>query len=154
MKKLLVIAISILLLVCILTGCTPTLTADLPTILEDINSTYGFESMTEIGSTGELSQYYLIDISDVKSFAAEFSTGSTITTEIVLVEAVNDASAQNIYSALQNYYETRVDMAQSYDPEYAKLLGLCDVTQNGVYVSLIISDKVLEITETYNSYFE
>ena len=75
MKKLLVIAISILLLVCILTGCTPTLTADLPTILEDINSTYGFESMTEIGSTGELSQYYLIDISDVKSFAAEFSTG-------------------------------------------------------------------------------
>lgn len=154
MKKLLIVFVSLLLSLCILSGCTQTLTADLNTILDDINTTYGFDSMTEIGSTGELGQYYLIEISDVKSFAAEFSTGSTITTEIVLVEAVNEASAQNVYSALQNYYETRVDMAQSYDPEYAKLLGLCDVTQNGVYVSLIISDRATEITETYNSYFE
>ncbi len=154
MKKLLSVFISLLLCVCVLAGCTATLSSDLPTILSDINSTYGFDSMTRIDSTGGLSQYYLIEISDVKSFAAEFSTGSTITTEIILVEAVNDASAQNVYSALQNYYETRVDMALSYDPEYAKLLNMCEVSKNGVYVSLIISDKVAEITETYNSYFE
>lgn len=150
--------ISLLSVLCIalvlLCGCEKELTAQLPDILDDINTSFSFNDMIILKTPSELTDYYLIETEDVASFAAEFSTGSTYTTEIVLVEAVDEDSAAEICDVLNNYYRARLDMADTYDPQYAQVLSDCSVSISGKYVSLIISDKYDEITALYNSYFE
>lgn len=137
-----------------LCGCEKELTADLNTVMADINEQFAFENMNEIESKEELSQYYLVEKEEVNTFAAEFSTGKSYTTEIIFVEAVDEESAQNVAKVLNNYYRTRVDMANTYDANFAFILSSCSVKTQGRYVSLVISDKSTEIEEVYNSYFE
>lgn len=137
-----------------LCGCEKELTADLNTVMADINEQFAFENMNEIESKEELSQYYLVEKEEVNTFAAEFSTGKSYTTEIIFVEAVDEESAQNVAKVLNNYYRTRVDMANTYDANFAFILSSCSVKTQGRYVSLVISDKSAEIEEVYNSYFE
>ena len=137
-----------------LCGCEKEITADLNTVMADINEQFAFENMNEIESKEELSQYYLVEKEEVNTFAAEFSTGKSYTTEIIFVEAVDEESAQNVAKVLNNYYRTRVDMANTYDANFAFILSSCSVKTQGRYVSLVISDKSAEIEEVYNSYFE
>lgn len=137
-----------------LCGCEKELTADLNTVMADINEQFAFENMNEIESKEELSQYYLVEKEEVNTFAAEFSTGKSYTTEIIFVEAVDEELAQNVAKVLNNYYRTRVDMANTYDANFAFILSSCSVKTQGRYVSLVISDKSTEIEEVYNSYFE
>ena len=137
-----------------LCGCEKELTSDLGTIMSDINEQFAFENMNELESKDELSQYYLVNKEEVNTFAAEFSTGKSYTTEIILVEAVDDVAAENVSKTLENYYQTRVDMANTYDPDFAFILSSCSVKTQGRYVTLVISDKAKEIEELYNSYFE
>lgn len=137
-----------------LCGCEKELSADLNTVMADINKQFAFENMNEIESKQELSQYYLVEKEEVNTFAAEFSTGNSYTTEIIFVEAVDEVAAENVAKVLSNYYRTRVDMANTYDPDFAYILSKCSVKRDGRYVSLVISDKVEEIEEVYNSYFE
>lgn len=137
-----------------LCGCEKELTADLNTVMADINEQFAFENMNEIESKEELSQYYLVEKEEVNTFAAEFSTGKSYTTEIIFVEAVDEESAQNVAKVLNNYYRTRVDMANTYDANFAFILSSCSVKTQGRYVSLVISDKSAEIEQVYNSYFE
>ena len=137
-----------------LCGCEKELTADLNTVMADINEQFAFENMNEIESKEELSQYYLVEKEEVNTFAAESSTGKSYTTEIIFVEAVDEESAQNVAKVLNNYYRTRVDMANTYDANFAFILSSCSVKTQGRYVSLVTSDKSAEIEEVYNSYFE
>ncbi len=137
-----------------LCGCEKKLTADLDSIMANINEQFAFDGMNEIESKSELNQYYLIEKDDVNTFAAEFSSGNSYTTEIIFVEAVDETSAENVAVVLNNYYRTRVDMANTYDANFAFILSSCSVKTQGRYVSLVISDKAEEIEGIYNSYFE
>lgn len=147
----LILAVFFILTLC---GCEKELTTDLETVISDINEKFAFDTMNEIESKEELSQYYLIETDDVNTFAAEFSTGKSYTTEIILVEAVDEISAENVAKVLENYYRTRVDMANTYDANFAYILSSCSVKTEGRYVSLVIADNAQEIEEVYNSYFE
>ena len=153
MKRLMSL-VFVTLLMLTLCGCEKELTADLNTVMADINKQFAFENMNEIESKEELSQYYLVEKDDVNTFAAEFSTGNSYTTEIIFIEAVNEESAENIAMVLNNYYRTRVDMANTYDANFAFILSSCSVKTDGRYVSLVISEKAEDIEEVYNSYFE
>ena len=137
-----------------LCGCEKELTTDLNTVMADINEQFAFDSMNVIESKDDLNQYYLIEKDDVNTFAAEFSTGKTYTTEIIFVEAIDETSAENVAKVLGNYYRTRVDMANTYDANFAYVLSSCSVKTQGRYVSLIISEKAEEIEEVYKSYFK
>lgn len=154
MKRTFLLLFTFVLFLFFLTGCEKTLTADLPTIMQDINFSEDYIDMKIIEDVSELETYYLINPSYVKSFAVEISKEESDFTEIILVEAVDIDKANEISSLLDNYYRTKLDMAQTYEDEFAKLLQKCSVKQNGVYVSLIICDDVNEVEKIYNSYFE
>ena len=154
MKRVIALLLVVVLSALVFCGCEYKLTTDLYSVMAEINEKYEYDNMNILQSVDELNEFYLIEKEDVVSFAAEFSTGNSYTTEIVLVEAVDEKSAQDVSSVLNNYYQTRVDMAQTYDDYYAHILSSCSVVVKGRYVSLIISDKASEIEELYNSYFE
>lgn len=153
MKKLGICLLSILLSLCILSACG-TAQVDLKTVFDEINSQFGISDLTVIEDASKLNRYYMIEEDSVKQFAAEFSAESSVFTEIVLIEAVDDASAGEIATLLNNHYQSRLSEAKSYNPESVAMLENCSVEQNGAYVSLIIDEKAAEIKAVYDSYFE
>ncbi len=134
-------------------GCSDTKEVNLPEMMNEINSEFGIFGLTQVEDADKLNLYYQIDASDVKQFAAEFSLESTTPTEVVLVEAVNADSVSRIVSALQLRFDSQKLNFGSYNPDAVKIFDDCKVSQNGNFVSMIISEQVAEITEKYNSYF-
>ena len=154
MKRVIALLLVVVLSALVFCGCEYKLTTDLSSVMAEINEKYEYDNMNILQSVDELSQYYLVEKEEVNTFAAEFSTGKSYTTEIIFVEAVDEESAQNVAKVLNNYYRTRVDMANTYDANFAFILSSCSVKTQGRYVSLVISDKSAEIEEVYNSYFK
>ncbi len=154
MKKLALCLLSLILTFCMLTACSGTADMDLATVFDDINTQFEITDLTVIDDVAKLNRYYMIEEDKVEQFAAEFSAESSVFTEIVLVQAVDEASATEIATLLNNHYQSRLSEAKSYNPESVKMLESCSVEQNGTYVSLIIDEKAQEIKSVYNSYFE
>ncbi len=154
MKRFTVCLLSLLLSLCLLTACSGTYNIDLLAVFDDINTQFDISGLTVIDDIDKLNRYYMIEEDMVKQYAAEFSSESSVFTEIILIEAVDDASATEVATLLNNHYQSRLSEAKSYNPESVKMLESCSVEQNGNYVSLIIADNADEIEAVYNSYFE
>lgn len=154
MKRKIILVLLLIFISLIFASCQSQINTSLQTVLDSINSELQFSDMKVLESTDELNMYYLIEKEDVDDFAAEISTNDSDMTEIVFVKASDKSAATDIAACLNNYYQTRVDMANSYDSQYAKLLSKCSVQQKGLYVSLIIAEDVDGVTDVYNSYFE
>lgn len=137
-----------------LTACTQSADVDLQAVFDDINTQFEISDLTVIDDVSKLNRYYMIEEDKVGQFAAEFSAESSVFTEIVLIEAVDDTAAADIATLLNNHYQSRLNEAKSYNPESVQMLENCSVEQNGTYVSLIISDEADDIKAVYNSYFE
>lgn len=153
MKRFGVCLLSLLLSLCMLTACG-TADVDLKVVFDDINTQFAISDLTVIEDASKLNRYYMIEEDTVKQFAAEFSAESSVFTEIVLVEAVDETSATEIATLLNNHYQSRLSEAKSYNPEAVAMLENCSVEQNGAYVSLIIGENASEIKAVYDSYFE
>ena len=154
MKRTLLCVVSLLLSVCMLVACGSAKSVDLKTVFDDINSKFGFTDLIVLEEASKLNRYFQIDESKVKQFAAELSTESSVFTEIILIEAVDEAAAKEMVTALNNHLQTRKDEAKSYNPESVAMLDKCTVENNGTYVTLIIDEKASEIRDLYNSYFK
>lgn len=154
MKKLCVCLLLILLSLCMFTACSTRADVDLQTVFNDINTQFEISDLTVIDDVSKLNRYYMIEEDKVKQYAAEFSAESSVFTEIVLIEAIDETAASEIATLLNNHYQSRLSEAKSYNPESVQMLESCTVECNGTYVSLIISDKADDIREVYNSYFE
>lgn len=154
MKRICVCLLSLVLSLCMLTACSGGADVDLATVFDDINTQFEITDLTVIDDISKLNRYYMIEEDKVEQYAAEFSAESSVFTEIVLVEAVDEAAASEIATLLNNHYQSRLSEAKSYNPESVKMLESCSVEQNGTYVSLIIDERAQEIKAVYNSYFE
>ncbi len=153
MKKIAICLLSLILSLCMLTACGSA-DVDLKAVFDDINSQFGISDLTVIEEASKLNRYYMIEEAKVKQFAAEFSAESSVFTEIVLVEGVDEAAASEIATFLNNHLQSRLSEAKSYNPESVAMLEGCSVDQNGTYVSLIIADNAADIKAVYDSYFE
>lgn len=122
---------------------------DLNAVLDKINTENNL-SLEKVDSTKALKRYYLIDEADVKQFAAEMDKSNTnAPIDIVLVEATNAEAAGRVKSALDTKYSSVVNTYTSYTPEKADMVKACKVTQDGNFISLIISDNADKMVKTY-----
>ncbi|MBE6823802.1 MAG: DUF4358 domain-containing protein [Ruminococcaceae bacterium] len=144
----------VLLLAFSVVGCSSSADVDLNKVLDDINAQFDAQDLKVLEDASDLERYYMITEDMVEQFAVEFSTQSSVFTEVVLVEAVDDAAAAEVATLLNNHYQSRLSEAKSYNPESVAMLESCSVEQNGTYVSLIIGDDATQMKEIYNSYFE
>lgn len=151
MKKIIAFIISA---ICILSfaGCsdnTQPKDVDLNTVLTDINTACEITDAEKLSDVKDLSDYYLIDAKLVSSFAGEINTGSL--TEIVLVKAADEQSAKTVAEKLEARLQSKGSEAASYSPENYEIIKSCKVTTDGVYVSMIVTEKADKALEIYNA---
>ena len=94
---------------------------------------------------------YGIESAWVKSSACFITMGGAFPDEIVMVEAVDTASADSIGQKLETRLADVKNQAQNYDAESFALLEKCKVTVKGVYVTLFISAKSAGMQEIFDS---
>lgn len=146
MKKILCLLTAILMLVAMLSACTDAKEVDLPTLLADINSQFGFSDLKNIEDADMLNRYYQIDQNDVKQLAAELSTAASQYSEVVMVEAVDSDAVDRIAAILNNHLDAQLSTAKSYDAAQVSMIEACKVQQTGNYVYLVVDEKASDIS--------
>ncbi len=149
MKKITAIILAALMLMGVLAACGGSsnsgASVDLNTVMTGVNTAFGMSDMKTVSSADDLNRYYQVDKNDVKSFAAEMTTNSSLYTEVVLVEAVDSAAADRVKAALDKHLSTQLSDAKSYHADQVALIESCSAQQAGNYVFLVISDKFNDI---------
>jgi len=148
MKKFLVIAVALILVVCTFAACSGKTDVDLSSLLTDINSAHGITDLKILESTSDLNRYYSIAEEDVKQFAAELTTKASQYNEVIIVEAVDAAAADRVATQLNNHLDTQLNTAKSYDKDAVAMIEACSVKQSNNIVYLVISEQSAEITKT------
>ena len=133
----------IILLLSVLTGCKNSAGVDPKAIMNDIKMQYAdtMTDMRDLEDSADLQTYYYIEPEDVRTFAAAIKTDAAdAPVEIVLVEAIDENAAQNVYTALERRYNSIVSQYASYSPEQLSMAQACEVTQNGSFVTMIVAE--------------
>lgn len=155
MKKTCKLAAFFAIIICTLVsmGCSSQpRQVDLNNVMKKIDETYKIENTEKIEDKSKLKKLYQIDEADVESFAAEVDEKGM--NEIILIKAVDSKAAERISGKLQIRLSSKKSLAASYDAETLHLIKKCKVmTNNDVYVNLIVANEVDNITETYGEFF-
>ena len=69
----------------------------------------------------------------------------------MLVKAKDDAGAVQIKKALDTRFASKLAQNQNYNAEQAKMIEGCKVEQNGMYITMIVSDNAEKITQIFKS---
>lgn len=92
--------------------------------------------------------------SDMLKQSASFVTMSgTFPDEVILTEAVDDAAAEAIASALQKRLDEVMVQSKTYDAENYEAAQQCKVARNGLFIALILSPNQADMTAIYESFF-
>lgn len=142
------------MIICLFCSCT-TKEADLSVVLDKINSSCNLSGLTQIADANDLNSYYGIEPDDVKQFAAEIDENSSdAPVEIVMVEAKDSTAAQNVSTKLTNRYNSIYNMYASYSKDQLAVVEKCQVTTDGNFVTLIVSDKAQSMLDVFYSYIK
>lgn len=142
------------MIICLFCSCT-TKEADLSVVLDKINSSCNLSGLTQIADANDLNSYYGIEPDDVKQFAAEIDENSSdAPVEIVMVEAKDSTAAQNVSTKLTNRYNSIYNMYASYSKDQLAVVEKCQVTTDGNFVTLIVSDKAQSMLDIFYSYIK
>ena len=148
MKKVLTIAVALVLVACCLVACGGKTDIDLSSLLTDINNSHGISDLKILETTGDLNRYYSIAEEDVKQFAAELTTQASQYNEVIIIEAVDADAAGRIATQLNSHLDAQLNTAKSYDKDAVAMIESCSVKQSDNIVYLVISDKSADITKT------
>jgi hypothetical protein len=134
-------------------GCSGSKDVDLKSVLSDINSKYSSSTsgLTELDDVSDLNKYYQISTDDVKQFAAEITSDSSqAPIEIIMIEANDSDSASSVKSALDSRYQTIYSQYASYSAEQFEMVKNCEVTTNGNFVIMVVSEDYDGIMSVIN----
>lgn len=147
MKRIISIVLVAILMMAALSACGGgAKDVNLSTVIETVNSQFGYTDLKVLEDTDALNRYYQISADDVKQFAAELSTTASQYTEVVLVEAVDADAAGRVKTQLDAHLGTQLNTAKSYDAEQVAMIEACSTKQVGNFVYLVVSDKFAEVT--------
>lgn len=151
MKKLTIFAVSVMMAF-VLTACSAgggkMVLSD---VYNDIKAQVNLSEMNQLESTESLDRYYGISAESVDEFAGGINNSGVEQEEIVLIKAKDKASAEGIKTALDNRYNAKLNENKNYNPQQAEMIEKCKVEQNGLYVSMIVSENAEKITEIFKT---
>lgn len=155
MKRIVAIAVALLVVVCSLAACGgseestkpatfngTTKDVDLSGVMKMINEKF------DLGEKRELSdseRYYGISTPDLKQFFAQKPVSDREFNEIVICEAATPDSVHRIENKLNRPLDDAFKQAKSYSKEDLAVVEKCKVVVNGKYVYLVISPYAAEI---------
>ncbi len=152
MKRLIALLL-VLASLCALSACggnAEEVTVDLDAVKAQIISSLEISDPLDI-TTGRLYDLYAIDPETVKASACFITMGGAFPDEIVMVQAVDAATAKQIAEKLQARLLDVTNQAHNYDAESFALLEKCKVETVGTYVHLFISAKSAEMRAIFDS---
>lgn len=150
MKKIISVAVAIVLCLSLLVGCGSK-DVNLNDVMSKLNSDYSL-SLVTLSSADELNTYYSINTEDVKQFAAENDSTNDAPKEIVMIEATDADAASRVEEALTARLNSIMATYNSYSPDQVDMVKACKVTKDGNFVSLIVADNAPDMLDIYYEY--
>ncbi len=145
-----VIAFSLAALMLLFCACGKTAEAKpLADVFNEIKAQAAFENITELKEARQLDRRYGITEDMVAEFAGCNNATGGNQEEIVLIKAADESKAAAVKEKLDKRYESKLSQSKNYNAEQAAVVEKCSVTQDGLYVAMIVSDKADKITEIY-----
>ena len=143
MKKVISVAVALVLCLSIFAGCGAK-EVNLADLMDKMNSEYSVDA-TKYETKDDMYKYYNINADDIKQFAAEVGKSDTDSknTEVVLVEA-------RVETALTNRYNSIFQQNASYSAEELDMVKNCKVTKDGNFVTMIIGEKASDMLTMFN----
>lgn len=108
-----------------------------------------FSDFNEFTEVKKLKRYYGITEDMVDEFAGGINGSGVNQEEVVLIKAKDDSTASQIKEKLDARFQSKLNQSKNYNAEQAKMIEGCKVDQNGLYVTMIVSDNVDKITKIF-----
>ncbi len=155
MKKSILSVISVLTVLVMLASCgSSTATAvNVKEVYQEITESVAMPEETVELAVADLEDYYGVTPDKVAEFAA-VQDACGYKDEIVIIKAVDEASAKDIEALLYDHIEYQKDSMRNYDPAQYDILGASKVIVNGVYVAMFISAEQNAMADIYNGFFK
>ena len=155
MKKIILSITAVLMIPVMLASCGKSAVeaVNVKEIYQKITESVAMPEETVELAAEDLSDYYGIEADKVAEFAA-VQDACGYKDEIVIVKAVDEASAAEIEALLNEHIEYQKDSMKNYDPAQYDILGSSEVVTNGVYVAMFISAEQSTMAEIYNGFFK
>lgn len=155
MKKIILSITAVLMITVMLASCGKSAVeaVNVKEVYQKITESIAMPEETVELAAEDLSDYYGIEADKVAEFAA-VQDACGYKDEIVIVKAVDEASAAEIEALLNEHIEYQKDSMKNYDPAQYDILGSSEVVTNGVYVAMFISAEQSTMAEIYNGFFK
>lgn len=155
MKKIILSVTAVFMILVMLASCGKSTveSVNVKEVYQKITESVAMPEETVELAADDLVDYYGIEADKVAEFAA-VQDACGYKDEIVIVKAVDDASAKEIEALLSEHIEYQKDSMKNYDPAQYDILGSSEVIANGVYVAMFISAEQSTMAEIYNGFFK
>lgn len=97
-----------------------------------------------------LKRVFGISEEQVDDFSGAICTDGLKQDEFIYIKAKDESTVQEIADKLQNDWQSKYNVIKNYDPDQVKIIESAKVETNGLYVSLVISEKAEQIKQIYN----
>lgn len=125
---------------------------DVVKVKDDMLAKFEIADAIELNEDLLLNQYGITAEQVLAQGSFIVSTG-LFPAEIVMVEAVDEAAAEQVAEKLNTRLDSLKAQSKSYDPESYEIAQACQVLTEGNYVAMFFSEDGAEMEELYNSYF-
>lgn len=147
-KRLLALALALLLL----SGCAApekkTETIDLKAVYQAMEKTGALPDMTAVPES-MLLDFYGIDPAWCAEALFMVSADSLLADEVVLIRAKDEAAAKRILPFLESRMQAKAEEAQNYSPEQYAIIKQGRILSQGVEMALIVSPEVDQLVSLY-----
>lgn len=155
MKKIVLSITAVIMMLIMLASCgkSTVTTVNVNEVYQKITESVEMPKETVELAKDDLIDYYGIEADKVSEFAA-VQDACGYKDEIVIIKAVDDASAKEIEELLNKHIEYQKDSMKNYDAAQYSVLGSSEVIANGNYVAMFISSEQGKMAEIYNGFFK
>lgn len=123
----------------------------LKTALEKVKAEVELPSDMADFDARRLKRVFGITDEQAEDFSGAICTDGLRQDEFIYVKAKDEAAAKEIADKLQNDWQSKYNVIKNYDPDQVKIIESAKVETNGLYVSLVISEKADRIKQIYNN---
>lgn len=122
----------------------------LSTALEKVKAEVELPSDMADFDERRLKRVFGITDEHAEDFSGAICTDGLRQDEFIYVKAKDEAAAKEVADKLQNDWQSKYNVIKNYDPDQVKIIESAKVETNGLYVSLVISEKADQIKQIYN----
>lgn len=130
-------------------GESSTKTSVLQTALEKVKAEVELPSDMADFDAKRLKRVFGITDEQAEDFSGAICTDGLRQDEFIYVKAKDEAAAKEVADKLQNDWQSKYNVIKNYDPDQVEIIENAKVETDGLYVSLVISEKADQIKQIY-----